>query len=92
MTPRLLFEHPEGWRIVRIQLPEKLREPKEAGKPADDGVRDLIEVTDGRDELGVQRWKRLDVKSEGVAQYNRVCHGLKRELISRLETDDAENQ
>lgn len=91
MTPTLLFEHPDGWRIVRVQVPEKQREPKEAGKPEDDGVRDVIEVTDGRDDMGVQRWKRLDTKTEGVAQYNRVCHGLKRELLKRMETTSAKN-
>jgi hypothetical protein len=89
--PTLLFEHPDGWRIVQIQLPEKQREPAAAGSPPDDGLREVIEVTDGRDDLGVQRWKRLDTKSEGVAQYNRVCHGLKRELLMRLENPNAEN-
>lgn len=91
MKPTLVFEHPDGWRIVRLQIPEKQREPKEAGKPEDDGIREVIEVTDGRDDLGVQRWKRLDVKSEGVAQYNRVCHGLKRELLLRLERGNGES-
>jgi hypothetical protein len=91
MKPTLLFLSPDGWRIVQIEIPEKQREPVEAGKPVDDGVREVIEVTDGKDDMGVQRWKRLDTKTEGVAQYNRVCHGLKRELLLRLESTDGES-
>jgi len=90
-TPTLLFEG-DGWRIVQIELPEKQREPHEPGKPDDDGIREIIEVTDGRDGLGAVRWKHLDGRNEGVATYNRVCHGLKRELLQRLEQTDASNE
>ncbi len=74
------------WRIVRVRLPEKQREPHSD----DDGVRELIELADGKDLLGNWRWKQLDTKSEGVASFSRICHALKREFLKRLERNDAE--
>lgn len=91
MKPTLLFQG-DGWRIVQVELPPNNREPKKPGEPEDDGVREVIEVSDGKDALGMQRWKHLDTKTEGVAQYNRVCHGLKRELLLRLELEHAASQ
>ena len=81
--PCVLFESREEsgfWRIVRVQLPQKQRENLD-----DDGVRDLIELADGKDLLGNWRWKQLDTKSEGVASFSRICHALKRALLKRLE-------
>jgi hypothetical protein len=74
----------EDWRIVRVELDAKRRE-----SPDDDGIRDLIEVTDGKDLLGNQRWKQLDAKHEGVARYHQICHAMKRML---LECVAARNQ
>lgn len=91
MKPTLLFEG-EGWRIVQIELPPNGREPKKPGEPEDDGIRDVIEITDGKDAMGVVRWTRLDVKHGGLGDYNRVCHGLKRELLLRLESEDATHE
>lgn len=88
----------DGWRIVRVVIPPVKREPTEPGQPEDDGIRDLIEVTDGLDLLGGQRWTRLEKKAEGVATYDRIVHAMKRELLRLLpgvqeqETNDAENQ
>ena len=75
MTPRVVLDGGD-WRIVRIELPANKRE-----SPDDDGVRDLIEVTDGTDLLGAVRWKRLEQKSEGVARYHQICHAMKRMLL-----------
>ena len=80
----------DDWRIVRVQLPEKQREPQQPGEPADEGYRDLIEVADGYDLMGHRRWTRLDKKAEGVGTYDRICHALKRELLQlheQLETE-----
>ena len=87
--PRIVYQG-DGWRIVQTQLPEKQREPKQPGEPADDGIRDLIEVADGVDLMGVQRWTRMDKKAEGVGTYDRILHAMKRELLSihaQLETE-----
>lgn len=89
MTPRIRYQG-SGWRIVQVQIPPQQREPIKPGEPEDDGLRDLIEVEDGKDLLGQQRWTRLERKAEGVGTYDRVCHGLKRallELIDQLETE-----
>lgn len=75
MTPRILLQG-EDWRIVRIELPSNKRET-----PEDDGLRELIEVTDGKDLLGNVRWKQLEQKSEGVARYHQICHAMKRMLL-----------
>lgn len=83
MKPTLLFEG-EGWRLVRVQIPAANREPKQPGEPEDNGLRDLIEVTDGSDLLGNQRWTRLEKKAEGVATYDRIVHAMKRELLKFL--------
>ena len=80
MKPVLMFEG-EGWRIIRVVVPPANREP---GNNEDDGVRDLIEVTDGSDLLGNQRWTRLEKKAEGVATYDRIVHAMKRELMKLL--------
>ena len=89
VTPRVIFESQDEsgyYRIVRVQLDPKRRENE-----SDTGIRDLIEIADGKDLLGHWRWKQLDTKAEGVASFSRICHALKRELISRLELQDAEN-
>lgn len=91
MKPTLLFESDLGFRIVQVELPPGKREPKAAGEQEDDGVREIIEIADGRDALGMPRWKHLEKSSEGVATYNRICHALKRELLLRLEKANAEN-
>jgi hypothetical protein len=81
-APRVLYkgelEREAGWRIVRVILPESRRED-----PTDDGVRDLIEVTDGADLMGQQRWTQVDGKSAGVSTLVRLVHALKRELLAR---------
>lgn len=85
--PRVIFDCDDEsgkWRIVRVQLDPKRRENE-----ADDGIRDLIELSDGLDLTGGQRWKQLDSKGEGVATLVRLCHSLKRRLIERLELNDA---
>ena len=68
----------DDWRIVRVEIPKQRRE-----SPEDDGVRDLIEVRDGKDLMEQPRWRQLDSKSEGVATFSRICHALKRELLKR---------
>lgn len=78
-TPRILFEG-DDWRIVRVELPPPRREG-----PDDKGVRDLIEVRDGKDLMEHPRWKQLDTKVEGVSTYSRICHALKRELLNRID-------
>jgi hypothetical protein len=84
MKPHVRYQTPD-FRIVRVQLTEKQREPKEPGKPEDDGLRDLIEVADSYDLLGTPRWQRLDKKAEGVGTYDRICHAMKRELLQLLD-------
>ncbi len=82
--PRVLYQG-EGWRIVQVQLPEKQRED-----PQDEGLRELIEVSDGADLMGVPRWQRMEKKTEGVGTYDRILHSLKRELLQlhkQLETE-----
>jgi hypothetical protein len=79
MTPVVML-HGNGWRIVRLQIPEKQREG-----PEDTGVRDWIEFADGLDLMGEVRWRQMDGKSAGVSDLVRVVNALKRELISRLE-------
>jgi hypothetical protein len=79
MTPALVFQG-QGWRIVRLQLPEKQRE-----SPEDEGIREYIEFADGLDLMGEVRWRQMDGKSAGVSDLVRVVNALKRELISRLE-------
>lgn len=87
MKPEVMLAG-DDWRIVRVELDPKRRETQD-----DDGIRDLIEVTDGRDLLGQQRWKQLDTKSEGVARYHQICHAMKRMLLECVaaakETTDA---
>lgn len=89
IIPRVRYQG-DGWRIVRVQLPEKQREPKQPGEPADDGYRDLIEVVDGYDLMGDLRWTRLDKKAEGVATYDRIIHAMKRELLQLLDQHETE--
>lgn len=84
MTPRIRY-HGDGWRVVQVELPPQQRENAD-----DDGLRDLIEVADGKDLMGEQRWTRLDKKAEGVGTYDRIIHAMKRsllELIDQLETE-----
>lgn len=88
-APHVMFEG-EGFRIVRTTVHASKREPTQPGQPDDDGIRDLIEVTDGTDLLGQQRWTRLEKKAEGVATYDRIVHALKRELLRLLP--DAQEQ
>jgi hypothetical protein len=86
--PHVLFDSTDEsgrWRIVRVLIDPKRRENE-----ADDGIRDLIELADGVDLMGHQRWRQLDQKGEGIANVVRLCHSLKRELLARMETDDAE--
>jgi hypothetical protein len=79
-SPRILFEGDltggDGWRIVRVVVPEQARQD-----PTDDGVRDLIEVSDGVDLMGARRWQKLDGKTGTTSTLVRVCHALKEELL-----------
>lgn len=92
MTPHVVLQG-DDWRIVRVEIPAKQREPVKPGDPPDDGIRDLIEVTNGKDLLGHVRWHQLDTKSEGVARYHQICHAMKRMLLeyaaAMQETTDA---
>lgn len=90
MTPPRIRYQGDDWRIVQVQIPDQQRQPKVPGEPADDGLRDLIEILDGKDLMGQPRWTRLEKKAEGVGTYDRICHALKRsllELIDQLETE-----
>lgn len=78
MTPHVVMQG-DDWRIVRVELPSNKRE-----SPDDDGIRDLIEVTNGKDLLGTVRWHQLDTKSEGVARYHQICHAMKRMLLETV--------
>lgn len=78
MTPHVLLQDGD-WRIVRVEIPSTKREG-----PDDDGIRDLIEVTDGKDLLGQVRWRQLDTKHEGVARYHQICHAMKRLLLEHV--------
>lgn len=78
MTPVVVLQG-DDWRIVRVELPSNKREGHD-----DDGQRDLIEVTDGKDLLGHVRWKQLEQRSEGVARYHQICHAMKRMLLETV--------
>lgn len=82
-NPSVLFEA-EAFRIVRLRLPPKLRDPQDA---TDEGWRNWIEVRDGQDLMGEKRWKRLEQRGEGVSTYARICHALKNELLRQLCPD-----